>query len=124
MYKPLTTIKLKDIRVFAYHGCMQEERVIGSDYLVQLLVKAHVSKAAISDDLRDTVDYVWLLDVVKKAMAKPSNLLEEVAKRIVDDICAEERIQSIELEIEKLNPPIEGDIASVGVSLGWKRKTR
>ncbi|MDT8347260.1 MAG: dihydroneopterin aldolase [Flavobacteriaceae bacterium] len=124
MYKPLTSIKLNDIRIFAQHGCMQEERKIGSDYLVQLHVKAHVSKAAESDDLNDTVDYVWLLDVVKIAMAEPSNLLEEVAKRIIDAIVTDERIHSIAVEIQKINPPIEGDIASVELGLRWERTLR
>ena len=79
-------IDLKNIRVYAYHGCLKEETAIGSDYLVQLSVEADLSKASISDDLTDTVDYVDLNAIVKQEMAIPAKLLEFVAKRIVDRV--------------------------------------
>ena len=33
-------IYLKNIRLYAYHGCMDEEKKIGSDYLVNMKVGA------------------------------------------------------------------------------------
>jgi hypothetical protein len=30
-------IYLKNIRLYAYHGCMDEEKKIGSDYVVNML---------------------------------------------------------------------------------------
>ena len=32
----MAKIKLKNIKIYAYHGCLIEERKIGSDYLVNL----------------------------------------------------------------------------------------
>jgi len=32
------SIKLENIRVYAYHGCLGEETKIGSDYRVDLIV--------------------------------------------------------------------------------------
>ncbi|MHB1147537.1 MAG: dihydroneopterin aldolase, partial [Lutibacter sp.] len=34
-------IKLKNIRVYAYHGCLLEEGKIGSDYRVDVSVNAN-----------------------------------------------------------------------------------
>lgn len=115
-------IDLKNIRVYAYHGCLKEETAIGSDYLVQLSVEAELSKASISDDLTDTVDYVDLNAIVKEEMAIPSKLLEVVAKRIVDRVLNEHPlVAKISVEVEKLNPPIGGDVQAVSVILTKSR---
>ena len=45
-------IKVENIRVFAHHGCLKEETAIGSDYRVDLEVKADLKTSAKSDKLR------------------------------------------------------------------------
>ncbi|MCB0456483.1 MAG: dihydroneopterin aldolase, partial [Flavobacteriaceae bacterium] len=65
----MSTIRLKDIRIFAHHGCLYEEEKIGSDYLVNLSVKANLTEASETDQLKDTVDYVHLNKIVKEQMA-------------------------------------------------------
>ena len=117
------TIKVKNIRVYAYHGCLIEEGKIGSDYRVDLAVKADLSKSAVSDDLADTVDYVHLNKIVKDEMAIRSKLLEEVAKRILDRILAELTIVKFaKVEVSKLNPPIGGNVAMVTIEMSKRRK--
>ena len=74
----MSTIRLKNIRIYANHGCLTEEEKIGSDYLVNLTVKANLVTAAVSDKLSDTVDYVHLNKIVKEQMAIRSKLLEHV----------------------------------------------
>lgn len=116
-------IKVKNIRVYAYHGCLIEEGKIGSDYRVDLSVKANLSKSAISDNLADTVDYVHLNKIVKEEMAIRSKLLEEVAKRILDRILVDISIvKSAKVEVSKLNPPIGGNVAMVTIEMFKKRK--
>ncbi|UMB59385.1 dihydroneopterin aldolase [Lutibacter sp. A80] len=116
-------IKVKNIRVYAYHGCLVEEGKIGSDYRVDLTVKANLSKSAISDNLADTVDYVHLNKIVREEMAIRSKLLEQVAKRILDRILAEIVIvKSAKVEVSKLNPPIGGNVAMVTIEMSKRRK--
>ena len=101
------TIKLQNIRTFSFHGCLEEEGKIGSDYRVDLTVRADLSKSAKSDDLKDTVDYVHLNKIVKQEMAIRSKLLEEVAKRILDRILNEiSMVNKAKVAVSKLNPPI------------------
>ena len=115
-------IILKNIRVYAYHGCLAEEGMIGSDYRVDLKVSADLQKAMQTDALADTVDYVHLNKIVKEEMAIRSKLLENVAKRIADRIFAElTDIQKITLKIAKINPPIGGDVANVSVKIKVKK---
>ena len=112
------TIRLKNIKIYAFHGCLVEETKIGSDYLVNLEVKANLSKAASSDNLLDTVDYVRLQEIVKNEMAIPSKLLEHVGLRIIKKIKSElSFIEKVKVTVSKINPPIGGDVAEVSVTL-------
>ncbi len=115
-------IKLNDIKVYAYHGCLIEEGQIGSEYRVDLLVRANLAEAAITDKLADTVDYVHLNKIVKEEMAIRSKLLETVCRRILDRAFAEiESLTEATVEVSKINPPIGGDVASVSVALSKSR---
>ena len=79
-------IILEDIRVYANHGCMEEEEKIGSDYIVNLTVNTNLDVPAASDNLEEAVDYVDLLRIVEEEMAIRSKLLEHVGDRIVTRI--------------------------------------
>ncbi len=116
-------IKVENIRVYAYHGCLKEETTIGSDYRVDLEVGADLETSAQSDDLNDTVDYVFLNKVVVEEMAIPSKLLETVAKRILNRIFNEDKmVKKASISVSKINPPIGGDVEMVTIKLTEKRK--
>ena len=116
-------IKVENIRVFSYHGCLKEETKIGSDYRVDLEVKADLSASAVSDQLSDTVDYVLLNKIVVEEMAQASKLLETVAKRILDRIFNEDPLViKATVSVSKLNPPIGGDVEAVTIKMTRKRK--
>ncbi|TAI47572.1 dihydroneopterin aldolase [Flagellimonas allohymeniacidonis] len=111
-------ITVNNIRVHSNHGCLKEEKLIGSDYRVDLEVSADLSKPAVSDRLSETVDYVHLNNIVKEEMAIPSKLLENVAQRILNRILSEiETVNSAEITVSKINPPIGGDVESVSVKI-------
>ena len=117
------TIRIKNIRLYAYHGCLVEEGKIGSDYRVDLKVKTNLSKSSISDDLADTVDYVHLNRIVKQEMAIRSKLLEHVANRILDRILAEiGTVKEVMIAVSKMNPPIGGNVAMVAIEMSKGRK--
>ncbi len=118
----MSTIRLKNIKIYAFHGCMMEEGQIGSDYLVNLTVKANLDKAAKTDRLQDTIDYVILQKIVKEEMAVRSKLLEHVGKRIIDKIILDlPLVSSVKVRVAKVNPPIGGDVAAVSVTMKRKR---
>jgi len=115
-------ILLKNIRLYAYHGCLDEEGKIGSEYRVDLIVEADLSKSAKSDNLSDTVDYVHLNKIVREEMSVRTKLLETVAdkilKRILDEISM---VTKAIVEVSKLNPPIGGNVAMVTIKMEKKR---
>ena len=113
---------LNDIRVYAFHGCMDEEEKIGSDYIVQLVAEADMDLAAASDRLEDAVDYVTLNAIVKKEMSVRSKLLEHVGKRIIDRVLQYfPAVNFISVTVSKQNPPIGGDVGEVSVQLKASR---
>ncbi len=112
------TITLKNIRTYSYHGCLIEEGKIGSDYSVDLEIKTDLKKSCLSDDLKDTVDYVVLNKIVVEEMAIRAHLLEHVGQRIITRIFKEiPTITRILLAVSKLNPPIGGDVEAVTITL-------
>lgn len=118
-------IKVENTRIYAHHGCLPEETIIGSDYRVDLKVNANLLPSAESDALEDTVDYVLLNAIVKEEMAKPCKLLETVAKRILTQIfIKDQRVTKATVKISKINPPIGGDVEMVTIKLTERRKNK
>lgn len=115
-------IKVENIRVYAHHGCLAEETKIGSDYLVNLKVKSDLKKSAKTDNLVDTVDYVFLNRIIKEEMALPSQLLETVAQRILKRIFKEDKmVKKASVWVSKINPPIGGDVEKVTIKMSATR---
>ena len=118
----MSTIRLKNIKIYAFHGCLLEEGQIGSDYLVNLSVRGNLNKAFKSDELKDTIDYVVLQRIVMEEMEIRSKLLEHVGHRIIDKIFIKAPLVNyVKVTVAKVNPPIGGDVAEVSVTLRAKR---
>jgi len=118
----LGTIKVKNIRIYAYHGCLAEEGKIGSDYRIDLSVKANLKKSSKTDQLNDTVDYVHLNKIVREEMAIRTKLLETVADKILDRILLEiSLVDCVKVKVSKLNPPIGGNVEMVSIVMQRKR---
>ena len=116
-------IEVRNIKVFTNHGCLEEEAKIGSEYRVDIKIKADLSTSAKTDELADTVDYVHLNKIAKEEMAIRSKLLEQVAQRIIDRIFTEiPMVQEAEVSVAKINPPIGGNVGEVVIILSEERK--
>lgn len=114
----MQTIQLKNIKLYSYHGCLAQETKIGSEYLVNITLSADLSISCLSDDLKDTVDYCSVFDIVKYEMAIPAKLLEHVAYRIQISLRKKHpEINSLEIEVSKINPPMNGNVGEVSVVL-------
>ena len=88
--------------------------MIGGEYLVNAIVEIDTSRAEQNDLLDSTVDYVSIYNVLKKEMSIPSKLLEVVLERIIEGIKKiDDNIDSVDVSIRKLSPPIGGNVDSV-----------
>lgn len=106
-----TSIELKNMRFFAYHGVLAQERVIGNEFVVNVKIETDFLKAMDSDDVNDTLNYAEVYALVKVEMQQPSDLLEHVAGRIFNKLKQTfPQIKMLEVRLAKLNPPIVGEV--------------
>lgn len=115
-------IEVEGIKLFGYHGCLDEEGKIGTDYRINVTVWGDLSTASASDDLNDTLDYVIINRIVKQEMVIRSKLIEHVARRILERLLSEmPTTEKAEIKLSKLYPPINGDVESVSVVMRQSR---
>jgi dihydroneopterin aldolase len=111
-------ILLEGMEFFAYHGCFKEEQLIGTRFIVDLEVTLDTISAEKSDQLHDTLNYQEVYRIVKREMEVRSNLLEHVARRILDAL--KETFPAtgmIQVKISKINPPLGGKVKQVSCVL-------
>ena len=116
----MVVIELNQIRLHAFHGIYEGERLTGSTYEINVRV-AYEEGDTTFDDLKNTINYVEILDIVKQRMQIPTGLLEKVANEIIRTI----RLQfpftkEIMLSIYKLDAPVENFQGKIGVTLHKK----
>lgn len=102
-------IELEGMEFKAYHGCLEQEKIRGNFFTVDFRGELDLTAAAKSDNLDDTLNYADIYDIIADEMSIPSELLENVAGRIVEEI--EKRfpqLQSFSIRVSKKKPPVEG----------------
>ena len=111
-------IELSGMRFYAYHGCLESEKRLGNDFIVDFRCPCDIGKAGRSDCLVDTLNYSAVYAVVAREMRNPSNLLENVACRIADALAEEfPGLQHFDLTVSKKNPPVGGECEWARVSI-------
>ncbi|MEN9394258.1 MAG: dihydroneopterin aldolase [Bacteroidota bacterium] len=111
-------IYVNDIEVYAQHGCLDEEAVIGGKYMIDAIFHVDVKRAAHYDDLDLTIDYVRVTEIVQKEMAIRAKLIETVGYRILNSLQNEfPQADAIRLRLTKIAPPIPGQVGSVSIEL-------
>ena len=116
-------ITVEGIRVFAYHGHLPEEAMLGGHFIVNVWVTADTSEVEKTDELNDTVDYVKIIEVVKEQMAIRADMIEVPAKRIVDVILSlNNKVQKVKVELEKSQPPIAAEFDKISVTIKGERE--
>jgi 7,8-dihydroneopterin aldolase/epimerase/oxygenase len=119
----LQRITVDNIRLMAYHGCLPEEKNIGTEYRTDVCVWADYSASYTSDALSDTIDYVAITEIVCREMAIPSKLIEHVGNRIMNALFKmDPRIEIVELKLTKMRPPVHANVESVSVIISQKRQ--
>lgn len=100
-------IHLKDLRFYAFHGVLPQEKSVGAYFILNICVKVDVERAALTDELSDTVSYADIYQIVKEEMQVTSKLLEHVAGRICKRLYQEfSSVEAVDITMEKENAPI------------------
>lgn len=112
-------IKLTGIWGFGYHGVFNHEAKNGQDFYVDLEITLDLSAASKSDDLKDTVDYGSLADlVVEEITGERVELIERLAGRIADRAKNKfPEIQKIAVTVHKPKAPVSAQVADISVTI-------
>ena len=111
-------INVTGIQLYAYHGCLEEEAKIGGNYIVDVKIETDFMEAQVEDDLSKTVDYVAVYNIVRERMAIRSKLIEHAAALIAAGLIKQiPAIQHVEVRVTKLNPPMNGAVKEVSVTV-------
>ncbi len=112
------TITLERMQFHAHHGVLEQERRVGNDFEVTLQLRYPLEKASQSDNLADTLNYAEAYDIVAAEMARPSQLLEHIAGRIIRALRSRfPLIEGGSITVSKLTPPFKCQIAAVSITL-------
>ena len=111
-------ITLDRMHFYAHHGVLPQERRVGNEFEVTLRLCYPIADATVSDNLADTLNYAEAYDIVAAEMAVPSQLLENVAGRIIKSLTSRfPLIKGGKVTVAKITPPITGEMASVAISV-------
>jgi len=111
-------INIEGIKLYGYHGCLEEEAKIGGNYIVDVYMTTDFTSAAKTDNLEETIDYCSIYDICKAQMAIRSKLIEQVCDRIFNDIRANfKTIKHLHVKVTKLLPPMNGNVENVSVEI-------
>lgn len=109
-------IEVNGIKLYAFHGCLEEEARIGGNYTVDVALKTDFSQAAQTDELSQTISYVDINRIVAEEMAIRSKLIEHVGQRIVQRILNEtQHLEAVRVKVVKICPPINGDVENTAI---------
>ena len=114
---------IEGLRIYAFHGVMEQERAIGSYFIVDAEVTTDFSAAMENDDLCGTASYADIFDTIKMEMAIPSKLIEHVGGRIAKAIIDRfPNVSAVKLKILKENPPMGADCRGAGIEITINNK--
>ncbi len=116
-------IAVEGIKLYAYHGCLEEEARIGGHYRVDVYIDTDYTEAALTDKLGDTVDYVQVYEIVKAEMAIRSKLIEDVVRRIGNALAENvTKKAKYKVKLTKYNPPVNGPVGQCSVTWESRRE--
>lgn len=115
-------IQLRGLRHLCICGALPHEQGIRQPYELDVDIAAGDLGAVRTDELDETIDYGGVLDRIARVVREESfQLFERMGQRIAEAILEDERIDSVTIEVRKLRPPVEHDLASSGMRLTVER---
>lgn len=120
-------IKIKDLKLFGYHGVKQEEKTSGQNFLFNIsidIAKDSIEKDGLyQDNILNTVNYSEIITLIKEINSNNRfNLLETFSEILAEKIISySPLILKVKVRIEKISPPIKESIGSVGVEFELER---
>ena len=111
-----TFLKIENIKLWARVGVLDEERKLGQFFSLDIFMWADFEKCTVNDDIKKTVDYSKLIQILKDQSKKIYCFtIEKYSNAILEIIDKEFNLSKIKIILTKCNPPITGFDGKVSI---------
>ena len=111
-----TYLKIKDIKLWARVGVLEEERELGQLFSLDVSLWADFENSTQNDDIKSTIDYSKLVEILKY---QSKNIccftIEKYSNEILKIIDEEFQLNRIKIILTKCQPPIIGFDGEVSI---------
>ena len=116
-------IFIKGVSEFGYHGVLEQERRNGQEFLVDAALSLDLSRACVSDDLEQTINYATVCAAISEEIAgEPVNLIERLAERISERLLEDfSSLMEVEVTVHKPSAPIDQNFLDISVTIQRSR---
>ncbi|MGM9847916.1 MAG: dihydroneopterin aldolase [Muribaculaceae bacterium] len=105
----MNSIYIKNLEVYAFHGVLPQENVVGNTFFVTVRLDCDLSRAMETDSVEYSVNYAEVVEIIKGQMAVTSKTLENVVFRIREALQQHfPQVCSGMVKVAKQSPPIPG----------------
>lgn len=119
------SITLTGLRVTAHHGVYDFERENGQEFVIDVTVWVDLARAAVSDDVTQTIHYGELaVEVTDAVKNNPVDLIETVAERIARVVLDHPAAEKVQVTLHKPQAPITVPFDDVSVQITRLQTTR
>jgi dihydroneopterin aldolase len=110
-------LTVKEMKVFAYHGVLDEEKESGQEFLIDMEIDLDEASSR-EDELAATVDYAEVTEAVAAiATGERFNLIETLAEAVLRYLLDLEGVRSASVTVKKPQAPLAVEAAWVGVTV-------
>jgi len=111
-----TFLKIENIKLWSRVGVLDEERKLGQLFSLDIFLWSDFEKCSVSDDIKKTIDYSVLVQILKDQSKKIYFFtIEKYSSAILEIIDQEFKPSKIKIILTKCNPPIKGFNGKVSI---------
>ncbi len=117
--RPLSSIHVQSINLWAHVGVLEQERLLGQAFLLDFTIWIDLETAAKNDDLSKTADYSLAVKSIQELSSEINCFtIEHFSELIFNRLEALYGLVPIKILLKKCNPPIDGFSGSVSIDRG------
>ena len=112
------TLKICNVRFYAYHGLRPEEKTIGQEFEVDVDIFRDLAAAGENDDPTLTVDYTRVLELVEQVVTgQRFGLVEALAEGIAAAVGQIFAPVELTVRVRKPHPPVATSFDGIEVEI-------
>jgi dihydroneopterin aldolase len=102
-------VLLEGMTFHAFHGVHPEERLIGTQFVVDIELTMKMPADGFRDELKNTIDYEEVYDLIASVMKESKYLIETLAEDILSEVFEKQPLAAkATVSVSKMHPPVGG----------------